>query len=76
VFYIYIMTNRWRSALYIGVTNNLSLRVSQHKNRVSEGFTRRYNVDRVVHFEEFTDIRLAIAREKQLKGGRARGKTT
>jgi len=54
--------------LYIGVTNNLELRLFQHKNRLNKGFTQKYNIDRLVYFESTDDITAAIAREKQLKG--------
>ncbi len=66
LFAVYIMASRSRT-LYIGVTNNLHKRVWQHKNKVFEGFTTRYNIDRLVYFEHFDDIRTAIDREKQLK---------
>jgi len=65
-YYVYIMCSR-SSTLYIGVTNNLLRRVREHKNRVFKGFTSRYNIDRLVYFEETDDITVAIAREKQLK---------
>ena len=70
MFFIYIVTNRWKAVLYTGVTSNLSLRVSQHQARVWEGFSKKYNADLLVYFEEFTDVRNAIAREKQIKGWR------
>lgn len=65
-YYIYFMTNKYNTVLYIGVTNNLQQRVVQHKNRISN-FTTRYNVTKVIYWEEFSDIRNAIAREKQIK---------
>jgi putative endonuclease len=54
--------------LYTGVTNDLERRVFQHKTKEIDGFTKKYNIHRLVHFEAFGDIRDAIAREKQLKG--------
>lgn len=54
--------------MYIGVTNNLARRVFEHKNKLADGFTKRYNVDKLVYFEDTPDIRAAIEREKQLKG--------
>ena len=66
-YYVYIMTNRSKT-LYIGVTNDLEYRVLQHKLKVVPGFTSRYHIDRLVYYEETNDIRIAIAREKQLKG--------
>ena len=56
--------------MYIGVTNNLKRRVYEHKNHMIEGFTRRYNVTKLVYFEDTSDVRSAISREKQLKGWR------
>ncbi|MCX7839585.1 MAG: GIY-YIG nuclease family protein [Anaerolineae bacterium] len=66
-YYVYIMANRTRM-LYTGVTNNLERRVYEHKNRIIPGFTSRYNITRLVYYEVFSDIRDAIAREKQIKG--------
>ena len=67
-YYVYLLTNKRNGTLYTGVTNDLSRRVFEHKNRLIEGFTSKYGLDRLVHYEEFSDIRLAIAREKQIKG--------
>ena len=55
--------------MYTGVTSDLIKRVYEHKEKFVEGFTKRYNVDKLVHFEVFDDIKNAIAREKQIKGG-------
>src|SRR5439155_7230456 len=66
-YYVYIMASRSR-VLYTGVTNDLGRRVHQHKRSLSAGFTSRYHITRLVYFEEFGDVRDAIAREKQLKG--------
>ena len=66
-YYVYIMTNKSRT-LYAGVTNNLEKRVHEHKQRMGSRFTTKYNIDRLVYFEVFSDIRDAIAREKQIKG--------
>lgn len=68
-FYIYIMASRSR-VLYVGITNDLARRVSEHKEGRISGFTSKYRVTRLVHFEEFGDVRKAIAREKQLKDWR------
>ena len=68
-YYVYIMANRAR-VLYVGVTNDLARRVEEHKRGLVGGFTSRFHVTRLVHFEEFVDIRDAIAREKELKGWR------
>ena len=66
-YFVYIMTNR-RHTLYVGVTNDLERRVSEHKHKLIVGFTNRYAIGRLVYFEEHGDIQAAIAREKQLKG--------
>jgi putative endonuclease len=68
---VYIMTNRHRTVLYVGVTSNLDKRIADHRAGIHpSSFTRKYNVDRLVYFELGKDIRSAIAREKQLKGWR------
>lgn len=64
---IYILANRSNSVLYIGVTGNLKQRTWQHKAGDLEGFTKKYNVDKLVYFEVCEDFRAAIEREKQLK---------
>ena len=63
-----MMTNEYNNVLYVGITNNLSRRVYEHRNGLIEGFTQRYNVHKLVWFEECRDVNAAIAREKQLKG--------
>ncbi len=67
--YIYILTNKSNTVLYTGVTSDLKKRVWQHKEKVADGFTKRYNVTELVYYEVFEDILNAIAREKQIKGG-------
>jgi putative endonuclease len=66
-YHVYILASTHKT-LYIGVTNDLLRRVLQHKTGALPGFTRKYKVNRLVHFEGFTDVYLARAREKQLKG--------
>lgn len=66
-YYVYIMANASRT-LYTGVTNNLERRVLEHRRKLISGFTARYNINRLIHFEVFGDIRAAIAHEKQIKG--------
>ncbi len=66
-YYVYIMTNRSKT-LYTGVTNDLMRRVYEHKNKMVEGFTKKYNINRLVYFEETSDVQSAITREKQIKG--------
>jgi putative endonuclease len=68
-YYVYILASRSRS-LYTGVTNNLSRRLIEHQRGLVPGFTSKYRVCRLVHFEVFADIRDAIAREKEIKGWR------
>ena len=67
-YYVYILTNWNNKVMYIGVTNDLQRRLYEHKNGLIEGFTKKYNVHKLVFFEETTDIKAAIEREKQLKG--------
>lgn len=64
---IYIMTNYSQTSLYIGVTSNLQKRVLEHKNKVIDGFTKKYNIDKLVYYELTDSIESAINREKQLK---------
>jgi putative endonuclease len=66
-YYVYILANRSHT-LYTGVTNDLLHRVRQHRSKLIEGFTKKYNITRLVHYETFTNIDQAIAREKQIKG--------
>jgi len=68
-YYVYIMTNN-SGTLYTGVTNDLRRRVYEHKSGLFPGFTRKYKIHRLVHFEVTSDIKAAIAREKQIKGWR------
>jgi len=70
------MTNKWNKVLYIGVTNNLWRRVEEHKMHLHKGFTSKYNVEKLVYYEEFDDPSDAIAREKQIKGGSRQKKIT
>ena len=73
--YIYILTNRANGVLYIGVTSDLYSRIAEHKAHLDpSGFTSRYNLDKLVHYEGFDSIEEAIAREKQLKAGSRRKK--
>jgi putative endonuclease len=68
IYYVYILTNAYNTVLYAGVTNDLERRCYEHKQKTIKGFTRRYNVDKLVYFEKFDLIDLAITREKQIKG--------
>jgi putative endonuclease len=69
LFFVYILTNRHHTVLYTGVTNNLVRRIYEHREKVTPGFTNRYNVNELVYYETMADARSAIAREKQIKGG-------
>ncbi len=68
-YYVYIMTNKLNSVLYTGVTSDLEKRAYEHKSKLVEGFTKKYNVDKLVYYEVFDDINNAIVREKQIKAG-------
>ena len=69
LYYVYILTNKNNTVLYTGVTNDLRVRVYQHKNKMNKGFTARYNIYKLVYFETFEGIDNAIHREKVIKGG-------
>jgi putative endonuclease len=66
-YWVYIVASRLGGTLYIGVTNDLVRRVYEHKTKAAESFTKKYDVDRLVYFEQFDDIENAIRREKRLK---------
>ena len=70
-YYIYILTNKHRSTFYIGITNNLRIRLAQHRENIKIGaktFAAKYNIEFLVHYEKFNWVHDAIAREKELKG--------
>jgi putative endonuclease len=67
-YYIYIITNKRNGTLYIGVTNNLIRRIYEHKNKLVDGFSKKYGLDKLVYFEVYDAIENAINREKYLKG--------
>ena len=66
-YYVYILTNWKGNVMYIGVTNDLERRLYEHKNELVEGFTKQYHVHKLVYYEETSDVRAAVEREKQLK---------
>ena len=68
-YYVYILTNRSRT-LYTGVTRDLERRLYEHRHRLIPGFTTRYNLTRLVHYETTSDVRSAISREKEIKSWR------
>jgi len=66
-YYVYILTNKRNTVFYIGITDNLKRRLYEHKNELIEGFTKKYQLKKLVYFEEYQNINEAIKREKQLK---------
>ncbi len=66
-YYVYILTNKSNRVLYTGVTNDLARRIFEHKNKLMEGFTKKYNLAKLVYYEVTNDVESAIRREKQLK---------
>ena len=66
-YYVYIMTNKNNHVLYVGMTNNIARRMAEHKNGMTEGFTKRYNIRKLVYFEEYAHPQEAIGREKTIK---------
>ena len=66
-YYVYILTNINKTVLYVGITNDLSRRVYEHKNKLIDGFTAKYNVKYLVYYEVTEDVESAILREKALK---------
>ena len=74
-YYVYIMTSP-TGTLYVGMTDNLQRRVYEHKHKLVEGFTKKYNVTRLVYFEETGDVKTAMGREKEIKKWRRSKKIT
>jgi putative endonuclease len=68
-YFVYLMTNKNNKVIYTGVTNDLKRRVYEHKEKLIDGFTKKYNVNKLVYFEFTSDINSAIQREKQIKAG-------
>ncbi len=67
-YFVYILTNDHGNVMYVGVTNDLSRRLYEHRHELTDGFTKRYHVHKLVYFEHTSSIEAAISREKQLKG--------
>ena len=67
--YIYILTNKYNTTLYTGVTNNLNRRLQEHKSGAGSKFAKKYNLSKLVFYEVVNDVRAAINREKQIKAG-------
>ncbi len=68
-YFVYLLTNFTNTVIYTGITSNLPKRVYLHKNKTYDGFTAKYNVSKLVYFEEYSGPEEAIKREKQIKGG-------
>ncbi|MBQ2941523.1 MAG: GIY-YIG nuclease family protein [Clostridia bacterium] len=68
MYYVYMITNKNNKVLYTGVTNDLKRRIYEHKNRLVEGFSSKYNLTKLVYYNETSDIKEAIAFEKKIKG--------
>lgn len=68
MYYIYFVTNKRLNVLYVGVTNNIIRRIYEHKNKLVDGFTKKYNADLLVYYEMYENINDAITREKEIKG--------
>jgi putative endonuclease len=66
-YYVYILTNYTNTVLYVGVTNDLVRRIYEHKQKLTDGFTAKYNVNKLVYFEIYQDPEIAIKREKTIK---------
>ena len=67
MYYVYIITNEKHTVLYTGITNNLNRRIYEHKNKLIDGFSKRYNLHVLVYLEETSDVYSAISREKYIK---------
>ncbi|MBO5111325.1 MAG: GIY-YIG nuclease family protein [Clostridia bacterium] len=67
MYYVYILSNKADTVLYVGVTNDITRRVAEHSSERIESFTKRYHVHKLIYYEEYTNINDAIAREKQIK---------
>ncbi|MBU2568411.1 MAG: GIY-YIG nuclease family protein [Elusimicrobia bacterium] len=75
IYTIYIVTNKNNTVLYTGITSNLKKRIYEHKEKLVGGFTKKYNVYKLVYYEVFEDVKSAISREKQIKAGSRKKKT-
>ncbi len=68
-YYVYILTNKGDTVLYTGMTSDIERRVFEHKEKIIKGFTEKYNINKLVYYEIYEEVHMAIAREKQIKGG-------
>ena len=69
LYFVYIMTNKRNTVLYTGMTSEMKKRAYRHREKLFDGFTKKYNINKLVYYEAFGDVILAIAREKQIKAG-------
>lgn len=67
-YYVYIITNKYNTVFYIGITNDLKRRMHEHKNKLIKGFSKKYNLTKLVFFEAFSNVSEAIITEKKIKG--------
>ena len=74
-YYVYIMTNKNNTVLYTGITNHLKRRIYEHKLKLVSGFTKKYNINKLVYYEIFNDVYNAISREKKIKAGSRKKKS-
>ena len=75
-YYVYCLTNWNHKVMYVGITNNIERRIYEHKNKLVRGFTEKYNLNKLVYFEETQDVHAAITREKEIKKWRREKKNT
>ena len=73
-YYVYIITNQRNTVLYTGITSDLGKRIKEHKDKIVKGFTKKYNIDKLVYYEVFDSPKEAIFREKQIKAGQRKKK--
>lgn len=66
-YYVYIITNKYNTVFYTGITSNLAKRIHEHKQKLADGFTKRYNIYKLVYVESYPNVRDALEREKQIK---------
>ena len=74
-YFVYLLTNWNNKVMYVGVTNDLDRRMYEHKNKLIEGFSEKYNINKLVYFEETIDVTAALAREKEIKKWHRQKKT-
>jgi len=75
-YYVYLLTNWNNKVMYVGITNNLERRIYEHKNKLINGFTKKYNINKLVYYEETSDVNSALSREKEIKKWRREKKDT